>query len=101
MTLMTQQSRRTASKRGGLFLFRPNCARVRGLRDVRSGDSLSCIEADGRLVYEGTCYKYFEVMVDFGAPPAMDIPKRYATGMKAGMYVAFSETAFAPVAPRR
>jgi hypothetical protein len=68
-------------------------AKMTKCADYKPGKHLSRIESDGRLVYEGTCYKYVQEMVDFGAPPPMDLPKRYTTGMKAGMYVDFSESA--------
>jgi hypothetical protein len=66
--------------------------------DYKPGKHLSRIDASGRLVYEGTCYKYANVMVTLDAPPATDTPKRYATGMKAGMYVQYADSALSNAA---
>jgi len=61
--------------------------------DYRAGKRLSRIESDGRLVYEGTCYKYVDVMVTLSGPKPMDTMKRYTTGMKPGMYAGYIDDA--------
>jgi hypothetical protein len=73
--------------------FGPVKTKMTKCMDYKPGKHLSRIEADGRLVYEGTCYKYAQVMVTQDPPKPADVPKRYATGMKPGMYVDFSESA--------
>ena len=60
-------------------------------KDDRSGKRLSRIESNGRLVYEGTCMKYGQVMVEYPAPGPIDTPSRYASALKVGMVLRFTE----------
>ncbi|HEY4238911.1 MAG TPA: hypothetical protein VGM88_03815 [Kofleriaceae bacterium] len=53
--------------------------------DYRPGTRLSRIESDGRLVYEGSCGKYELRDMPHTARPAVTIPARYVSGLRAGM----------------
>jgi len=54
--------------------------------DYKAGKHLSRIESDGRLVYEGTCYKYTDIVITNPPPAPADAPSRYTASMKPGMY---------------
>ena len=61
--------------------------------DYRAGKHLSRIEPDGRLVYEGTCYKYVDIVITSSPPKPIDTRAKYTTGMKPGMYAGFVDDA--------
>ena len=66
-------------------VFGPTKTKETQCADYRAGKRLSRIESGGRLVYEGTCYKYIQVMVTHDPSKPIDTSIRYAASVKAGM----------------
>jgi len=73
--------------------FGPTKTKETQCTDYRPGKRLSRIESDGRLVYEGSCGKYAQVMVDHDPPKPVDTPSRYAAAVKVGMIATVVEQA--------
>ena len=66
--------------------------------DYHEGTTPSRIDEHGNIIYESSCGNYADVMVSYTAPAPSDDDRRYATGLKPGVFVHFRQEAISWVA---